>query len=123
MNRQSIAVGWSLRRLQYRPVICCPPAEEDYVKYVGVQEYQGEILILVDPGVCRVRKRTKTRKARLKMAESRRTDYSKLDTIELAPNRNTYYVKPVANNLLCNCCRHRLLQSGGLQSELIHVSP
>ena len=63
------------------------------INHVGVQEYQGEILILVDPGVCRVRKRTKTRKARLKMAESRRTDYSKQDMFELAPNRNTYYVK------------------------------
>ena len=84
--------------------------------YVGVQEYQGEILILADPGVCRVRKRTKTHKARLKMAESHRTDYLELDMIERALNRNTYYVKPVANN-------HRLLQSGGLQSEQIHVSP
>ena len=77
--------------------------------YVGVQEYQGEILILADPGVCRVRKRTKTHKARLKMAEPRRTDYLKLDMIERAPHRNTYYVK----------CR----QPGGLPSELIHMNP
>ena len=91
--------------------------------YVGVQEYQGKILILADPGACRVRKRTKTWKAQLKMAESRQTDYLKLDMIELAPNRNTYYVKPGANDLSCNCCRHWLSQSGELQSELIHVSP
>ena len=64
--------------------------------YVGVQEYQGEILILADPGVCRVRKRTKTHKARLKMAEPRRTDYLKLDMIERALNRNTYYVSTIA---------------------------
>ena len=64
-------------------------------------------MILADPGVCRVRKRTKTHKARLKMAEPRRTDYLKLDMIELAPNRNTYYVK----------CR----QPGRLPSELIHT--
>ena len=75
-------------------------------KNVAVNEYQGEVLILADPGICRVWKRKKTKNARPKMAESGQTKYSKLDMIEFAPNRNTYYVKPGADDLLRNCCRH-----------------